>query len=115
MNHSQLFRRARGLYLSGFNDRGDMHSIVRNWPTDDVDVIVMTDGSRILGLGDLGAHGMPIPIGKLSLYVAGAGIDPTKCMPVLVDVGTNNKELLGMRSCVLVLPCSDFVTLLSAA
>jgi len=94
LNHGQLFRRARGMYLSGFEDRGDMMSIVRNWPEKEVDVIVITDGSRILGLGDLGAHGMPIPIGKLSLYVAAAGIDPAKCLPVLIDVGTNNEEML---------------------
>lgn len=89
-----IFRRARGLYFSGHDDVGDMHAIVRNWPHPEVDVVVVTDGSRILGLGDLGAHGMAIPIGKLSLYVAGAGIDPQKTLPVMVDVGTNNEKLL---------------------
>lgn len=93
-NAAQLFRRPRGLYLSGHEDTGDMHSIVGNWETDEVDVIVITDGSRILGLGDLGCHGMPISIGKLSLYVAAGGLHPTRCLPVMADMGTNNAGLL---------------------
>ncbi|KAG0305760.1 Malic enzyme [Dissophora globulifera] len=88
-----IYRRARGMYFSS-HDRGQMAAMVHNWPHDQVDVIVVTDGSRVLGLGDLGANGMQIPIGKLSLYVAGGGIRPTSILPVVLDVGTNNEELL---------------------
>lgn len=87
-----IYRRTRGMYFST-DDRSHFRTMVYNWPEDQVDVIVVTDGSRVLALGDLGCNSMNIPIGKLSLYVSGAGISPTNTLPVVLDVGTDNEEL----------------------
>ncbi|KAG5297774.1 NADP-dependent malic enzyme MaeA [Histoplasma ohiense] len=89
---SEIYQQPEGMYIS-YEDRGNIAAVIQNWPQPQVDITVITDGSRILGLGDLGINGMGIPIGKLALYTACAGIRPEATLPLTLDLGTSNKAL----------------------
>ena len=93
LKFGHIYRQTRGMYLS-MNRRGKVKDVLKNWPQKDVRFICVTDGGRILGLGDLGANGAGIPIGKLQLYTACAGVPPQYLLPMYLDAGTNNEQYL---------------------
>ncbi len=93
LKFGHIYRRPRGMYVT-FKQKGRVRQLLENWPLKDVRVICVTTGERVLGLGDLGANGMGIPIGKLQMYTACAAVPPDRLLPILLDCGTNNHELL---------------------
>ncbi|KAG7116257.1 NADP-dependent malic enzyme like protein [Verticillium longisporum] len=93
LQYSSLYTRPEALYIS-IKQRKSIRTMLRNWPYPDPEICVVTDGSRILGLGDLGVNGVGISIGKLALYTGAAGVDPSKTLPIVLDTGTNNEDNL---------------------